>query len=103
MTTRMPEIGDFLGKMGIGCYFSVAATLKGLAIYEKLRDWSTLPADEKILALLSDVATGIFLVLVIAVAVFRLKPLKSASGIEPRLTALAGTFLLVTLSFLPGA
>lgn len=103
VTSRRAEIGDFLGRMGIGCYFAIAATLKGLAIFDKLRDWSALPAGGRMLALLSDAASGVFLVLVIAVAMFRLKPLRTAAGIESRLSALAGTFLLVTLSFLPPA
>ena len=98
---RWPEAGDFLGRVGIASYFSAAATLKVLGIFETLRNWNTHPGESRMLSLLSDMATLIFLGLVIAVAAFRLRPSKSASGIEPRLTALAGTFLLVFLTLLP--
>jgi len=44
---------------------------------------------------------ALFLALVVATTVTRLRPLRKAAGLEPRLSALVGTFLLATLVLLP--
>lgn len=98
--SRWLEMGDFLGKLGIGCFFTITATLKLMHIFATLRDWHVQEAENRVLALMSDAASVIFLLLVAAVAVFRLKPLRTAAGIEPRVTALTGTFLLMFLAIL---
>ena len=101
---RRLEVGDFLGKLGICAIFATGAALKLRKIFQTLNDWSSSTASEtKLLTVLSDAASLIFLTLVIAVAFFRLRPVNSAAGFEPRFTALAGTFLLVSLGVLPAA
>jgi protein-S-isoprenylcysteine O-methyltransferase Ste14 len=42
-----------------------------------------------------------FAVVAVAATIFRLKPIRSAGGFEPRFTALSGTFLLLLLVLIP--
>ena len=99
---RRLEVGDFLGKLGICAIFAVGASIKLKHMYLMLTNWSA-PAGSspKLLIFLSEAASLIFVTLIVAVALFRLKPVNSASGFEPRFTALAGTFLLLSLGFIP--
>lgn len=53
------------------------------------------------LALTSRVFSLIFLLMVVFLTVTRLPPRETATGIEPRLTAIAGTFALMALVVLP--
>jgi len=53
------------------------------------------------LALTSRVFGLVFLVLIVFFTITRLPPKDSAAGIEPRLTAIAGTFILMILVVLP--
>ena len=96
---RLAAAGDFLGRVGIVAYFSWAASIKVSSIHAGIANWSTLAIDHKALWLLSQIAVLLFLLLVVVTTFFRLKPIQSADGIEPRITALAGTFLLGLLSF----
>ena len=101
---RRLEVGDFLGKLGICGFFATGVALKVRKIFQTLSEWSSSAASEtKLLTVLSDAASLIFLTLVIAVVFFRLRPVSSASGFEPRFTALAGTFLLMSLGVLPAS
>jgi protein-S-isoprenylcysteine O-methyltransferase Ste14 len=47
--------------------------------------------------------SAVFSALLIALLIFRIVPAGKSAGIEPRLAALAGTFLVVTLVWLPPA
>ena len=64
-----------------------------------------LPVDSihKLLMLAAGVANVMFVSLVAATALTRLAPIQKARGIEPRLSALAGSFLCMSLVFLPKA
>lgn len=52
--------------------------------------------------LVSLVATSVFLGLILYFTATRLPPRNNAAGIEPRLTAIAGTFIMMLLIILPG-
>ncbi len=95
---RWTEWADFAGRLGIVCYFTFAAVLKGMSIAGKLSNWPTAPGGNFILSVLTDLSVLVFLAVVVAITVFRLEPIKSAEGLEPRVSALAGTFLLVFLA-----
>jgi protein-S-isoprenylcysteine O-methyltransferase Ste14 len=58
---------------------------------------------EKILAVAARLANFMFLILVAATALTRLSPMMKAKGIEPRVSALLGTFLCMALALLPKA
>ncbi|TMJ36275.1 MAG: isoprenylcysteine carboxylmethyltransferase family protein [Alphaproteobacteria bacterium] len=98
---RQVKIGEFLGRVGIVLFFTIVATLKGISIAQLLAGSTVTPADNWLLVLLSNFASLVYLCLVIAVAVFRLKPSRGAQGIEPRVTAMAATFLMLPLALLP--
>ena len=98
---REVKIGDFLGRVGIVVFFTTVATLNGISIAQLFTDSTVTPADNWLLVLLSNLASLVFLWLVVAVAVFRLKPSRGAQGIEPRVTAMAATFLMLPLVVMP--
>ena len=95
--------GDLLGRVGIVVVFAQGAAVKTQAIYQAIRDWSSASPNFEILRLLSETACLAFLLLIVATTIVRLKPIRSAQGIEPRFTALAGTFAMGLLVLLPPA
>ena len=94
--SRQVEVSEFLGRAGIALYFSVAAMVKIMSI-TRLLGSSSPPADNWLLLLLSDLASLVFLCLIVVMAVIRLKPSRGAQGIEPRVTAMAATYLMLPL------
>jgi protein-S-isoprenylcysteine O-methyltransferase Ste14 len=64
-------------------------------------NWEHQPLDRSLLHILARASTALFLALVAATAITRLRPVRKAAGIEPRLSALLGTFLLMSLAVLP--
>lgn len=103
MFKRWSSFGEFMGRVGIAAYFSAAATLKSLSIVYQISNWAALPPENRMLTLLSDIASTVFLVFVIVLAMVRLQPLRTASGLMPRLYALSGTFLLIGLILVPSS
>jgi protein-S-isoprenylcysteine O-methyltransferase Ste14 len=93
--------GDLLGRVGIVVYFIHAAALEIATMQAGVAQWQTLTIDHKELWFLSQLATLLFLLLVAVTTIFRLKPIVSSEGIEPRITALGGTFLLGLLALTP--
>lgn len=100
---RWTWAGDLLGRVGIVGYFTFAAVQSLTKLYTGFANWQSLAVDNKVLWVLSQFSVLIFLGLVITTTIFRLKSLRSADGLEPRLSALAGTFLLGVLAVLPAA
>lgn len=98
---RWAWLGDLLGRAGIIVLFTLAASAKSQLIYKSLRDWLASSPDFEMLRLLSEMANLAFLILIVATTAVRLKPLRSAGGLEPRITALAGTFAMVLLVRIP--
>ncbi|RUU45213.1 isoprenylcysteine carboxylmethyltransferase family protein [Mesorhizobium sp. M6A.T.Ca.TU.002.02.2.1] len=90
---------DFIGRAMMILYFTVCATLKAGALVTALRgaEWPI----ARIIGLVADVAALGFLVLVVATTVARLPPVKTAQGLEPRISALIGCFATVTLIAVP--
>ncbi len=64
-----------------------------------------LPVDSvhKVLMVAASIANIMFVTLVASTTLTRLAPIRKARGIEPRLSALLGSFLCMTLVFLPKA
>jgi protein-S-isoprenylcysteine O-methyltransferase Ste14 len=64
-----------------------------------------LPLDSfhKVLMIAASIANILFLSLVAATTITRLVPTMKSKGIEARISALLGTFLITTLAFLPKA
>jgi protein-S-isoprenylcysteine O-methyltransferase Ste14 len=78
----------------------VAFALIGVAGIPRL-----LPLDSihKLLVVAASIANILFVSLVAATTITRLVPIKKSKGIEPRISALLGTFLCTTIAMLPKA
>jgi protein-S-isoprenylcysteine O-methyltransferase Ste14 len=76
-----------------------------LAFLGAVKIFYYLPVDSihKLLVVAASVANVLFLSLVAATTLTRLAPVRKSSGIEPRLSALLGSFLCMALVFLPKA
>ena len=95
------RVYDFLMRAIFACWFTVLATVQALGVAAVVR------AEGAVwdLALAADVtarATGIlFLSLIICLAVIRSRPVGKARGLQPRFSALAGSFLLLAVVLFP--
>ena len=101
MAPGWARTGDLLGRIGIVIVFTLAASAKFQAIIKNVQEWSSGSPDFEILSLFAQIANLAFLVLIVSTTIIRLKPLRSAEGIEPRLMAFAGTFATVLLILIP--
>jgi protein-S-isoprenylcysteine O-methyltransferase Ste14 len=97
--TVPPQTRDLLGRASLCLYFTFCATVKGISVFH-LAITSNWPPSV-VFSLSAEVASLGFLILVVATTLVRLPPIRSAKGIQPRLVALAGAFLTVTLVALP--
>jgi protein-S-isoprenylcysteine O-methyltransferase Ste14 len=93
--------GDLLGRIAIILVFGMGILAKSRAIYGNALEWLAAAPDFEMLKLLSELASLAFLILVVSTTIIRLKPLRSADGIEPRFTALAGTFATALIILIP--
>jgi protein-S-isoprenylcysteine O-methyltransferase Ste14 len=66
-------------------------------------EWEHQPIGRTLLHLAASTSRGLFMALIVTTTLTRLRPIRKATGIEPRLSALLGTFLLLSLVFLPRA
>lgn len=103
MDQRPALIGDLLGRIGIIGFFAYVAWVKLLAVHAAFMGWSATHADFEALRLIANIANLAFLFLIVITTAIRLQPLKSSQGIEPRVTAFAGTFALALLALMPPA
>ena len=101
ITPRWTWAGDLLGRIGIVAVFTLSASTKLKAIIKDIQEWSSASPDFDVLRLFSEIASLAFLVLIVSTTIMRLKPLRSAEGIEPRFMALAGTFATVFVILIP--
>ena len=93
--------GEFLGKVGIIALFGVFATLKAIAIWKLLGSWEQ--TTDKYLDLAGHIAALAFITLVLGTTLLRFRPNQTSEGWEPRFSALAGSFLSLSLVALPPA
>jgi protein-S-isoprenylcysteine O-methyltransferase Ste14 len=100
---RVGTLGELLGKAGVIAVFGVLATWKAMAIGSVLAAWDTTAGADKYLDLAAQIAGLAFLLLILATTLFRFKPKATAEGWEPRLSALLGTFLTLSLVAFPPA
>ena len=92
-------LGDLLGRIGIVVVFTHAAAVKTKLLFGLIKAQQLAGAD--FLRLLSETANLAFLILIVATTIVRLRPLRAAGGIEPRVTALSGAFALAFMVLLP--
>jgi protein-S-isoprenylcysteine O-methyltransferase Ste14 len=96
-SSRIPKAGDFIGRLALVGSFGAMATYQTVALVALFGDSSELD----FLDLAIRLASIVYVVLIVGLTVMRLKPMRSAEGLEPRFSALAGTFLSVVLVALP--
>ncbi|WEX89046.1 isoprenylcysteine carboxylmethyltransferase family protein [Sinorhizobium garamanticum] len=93
------RLEDIIGKLSLILVFlfltlqQIASIISIIRLRESVELWP--------LALSSRLLGLLFLCLVVGLTVIRLPPRQSAEGIEPRLSALAGTFGVMVLVVLP--
>src|SRR6266446_3758135 len=82
---------------------AIFAVFTALAVLNLAGAYHMTPLDspEKLLAVAARLANFMFLILIAATALTRLSPVLKAKGIEPRVSALLGTFLCAGLALLP--
>jgi protein-S-isoprenylcysteine O-methyltransferase Ste14 len=105
----MDPVGKVVARRGTavalewGGRIAIVAVFAGLAVLNLAALYHLGPVDgpEKLLGLAARLANLMFLILVAATALTRLAPVRKARGIEPRVSALLGTFLAFSLAVLP--
>jgi protein-S-isoprenylcysteine O-methyltransferase Ste14 len=90
---------DWAARALLMMIFTALAFLGAAKIFYYL----TVDSIHKLLVVAASVANVLFLSLVAATTLTRLAPVRKSSGIEPRLSALLGSFLCMALVFLPKA
>jgi len=93
MVPRIDKVFDFVGRFAlIGIFGALATnqTLGAIAIFAKA-------SETRLLDLAIAFASIFFTVVVVGLTILRIEPIRSASGFEPRLSALVGAFLSVSL------
>lgn len=88
---------DWAARLVTVVTFTVLATLNLAGIYQSSR----LDSLQGLLYVTARFANFMFLILVAATALTRLSPIQKAKGIEPRISALLGTFLSLGITQLP--
>lgn len=95
----MKQFEETAGKLAMVVAFSLLLAKELVTIRAMVANTNDVPFWG--LALAGRVASLAFLVLVLYLTVTRLPPRTAASGLEPRVTAIGGTFLLMLLVVLP--
>jgi protein-S-isoprenylcysteine O-methyltransferase Ste14 len=93
------EFSDVVGRLALVALFAALATYQVAALIGLFRD----PSELDVLDLAIRLASVAYVVLAVGVTILRLQPVQSAQGLEPRVSALAGTFLSLALVALPQA
>jgi protein-S-isoprenylcysteine O-methyltransferase Ste14 len=88
-----------------GARTTIVAVFTAMAVLNLASIYQLAPIDgpEKLLMIAARLANCMFLMLIAATALTRLSPVLKAKGIEPRISALLGTFLCMALVLLPKA
>jgi protein-S-isoprenylcysteine O-methyltransferase Ste14 len=94
---RIAYLADFAGRALLIAIFGFVATNKIAGAIAFFRD----PEGARYLEFAASVASLAFVLLVMGMTIVRYKPVGNAEGIEPRVSALAGTGLAMGIAMLP--
>lgn len=94
---------DWLTRAAVILVFAFLAFVGMNGAFHAAINWGDRPLDQELLSLTARISSALFLALVAATTVTRLRPIRKAAGIQPRVSALLGTFLLTSLVLLPPA
>jgi|SRR5262245_20690162 len=98
---RNASMGEVLGKASVLAVFGVFATLKAIAVKSQFMSLEPAQGIENHMELAAQIASLVFLVLLLSLTLLRFKPRETAKGSEPRISALIGTFFSLSLVALP--
>jgi len=90
-------LGELLSKAGVIAVFGVFATTKAMTIGSLLASWAVTAVSDKYLDLAAQLAGLAFVLLILLTTLLRFRPTATAQGWEPRVSALLGTFLTLSL------
>lgn len=90
---------DFLGRIAIVCIMTVLAVLSAIPVFAHFHQ----SVSANSLAIVNQVLATVLSALQVFLTVGRLPPKGTAQGIEPRVTSVAGTFLIIVAMFLTPA
>lgn len=90
---------DFLGRIAIVCIMTVLAVLSAIPVFAYFHQ----NVSANSLAIVNQVLATLLSALQVFLTVGRLPPKGTAQGIEPRVTSVAGTFLIIVAMFLTPA
>jgi protein-S-isoprenylcysteine O-methyltransferase Ste14 len=92
---------ELAAKAALIALFAWSGTHKVLALISLMREWDTIEPVTRWTYLAAHTAALAFISLMVLTTIVRYRPIRSAEGLEPRLSALAGTFLGLSLGLLP--
>jgi protein-S-isoprenylcysteine O-methyltransferase Ste14 len=98
-SARASYVADFAGRATLVLLFGFLTTNKTIIVINLITD----PAGPRLLDIAANVASLAFVILVVVMTIVRLKPIRNAEGLEPRVSALIGTGLALTIAALPTA
>ncbi|PBC19622.1 MULTISPECIES: isoprenylcysteine carboxylmethyltransferase family protein [unclassified Mesorhizobium] len=90
---------DFLGRIAIVCIMTVLAVLSAIPLFAYFHQ----NASGNSLAVVNQVLATVMSGLQVFLTIGRLPPKGTAQGIEPRVTSVAGTFLIIVAMFVTPA
>jgi protein-S-isoprenylcysteine O-methyltransferase Ste14 len=106
---RLPSVAvwngmpDWLARATVILVFTLMASVSLGSAFQAATGWSEQTLAYKLLYIASRISNGLFLALVAVTAVTRLRPINKAAGLQPRASAVGGSFLVSTLVLLPPA
>jgi protein-S-isoprenylcysteine O-methyltransferase Ste14 len=68
---------------------------------ETAQNWEHQSLTHTLLVIAARISNALFFALAVATTITRLRPIRKAAGLEPRVSALLGSFLLLSLALLP--
>jgi protein-S-isoprenylcysteine O-methyltransferase Ste14 len=100
-TAGYNSIFDWATRLTLASIFTLLFFGNVSWIIHAVSDWTLHASYHLALNIAARVSSALFVALVAATTLTRLPPIRKAAGIEPRIVALLGTFLLTALAMLP--
>jgi protein-S-isoprenylcysteine O-methyltransferase Ste14 len=98
---RNNSIFDWATRLTLASIFTLLFFGNVFWIINAVPDWKLHASYHLALHIAARVSSALFVALVAVTTLTRLPPIRKAAGIEPRIVALLGTFLLTALAMLP--
>jgi len=98
---RYDLVFDWATRLGLASIFTLLFFGNLSWIIHAVSDWKLHASYHLALNIAARVSSALFVALVAVTTLTRLPPIRKATGIEPRIVALLGTFLLTALAMLP--